>query len=108
MTMPEILISVAVIALATLLTRMLPFLLFPAGKRTPPFVTYLGSVLPCAVMGMLVVYCFKAVTLLAPPYGVPEAIAGAFVVLAHKWKHNLLLSIGGGTALYMVLVQLVF
>lgn len=108
MTMPEILISVAVIALATLLTRALPFLLFPAGKRTPAFVTYLGTVLPCAVMGMLVVYCFKGITPLTPPHGIPEVIAGAFVVLAHKWKHNLLLSIGGGTALYMALVQLVF
>ena len=59
-------------------------------------------------MGMLVVYCFKGVSLLAWPFALPEFIAGAFVVLVHKWRHNMLLSIGGGTVLYMILVQAVF
>jgi len=104
----QLCLTVAVMALVTFLTRALPFLLFPAGKRTPQFVVYLGAVLPCAVIGMLVVYCFKAVSVTAWPHGMPEVIAGAFVVVMHKWKHNLFLSIGGGTGLYMVLVQLVF
>ena len=60
------------------------------------------------MIGMLVVYCFKSTSFLTWPYGLPELISGAFVVLAHKWKHNLLLSIGGGTILYMVLIQAVF
>lgn len=108
MTTTQLLLTVAAIAAATLLTRALPFLLFPPGKRTPQFIVYLGAVLPYAVIGMLVVYCFKTVSVAAWPYGIPEAISGAFVVFMHKWKHNLLLSIGGGTALYMVLVQAVF
>ena len=101
-------LTVLVIAAVTFLTRALPFLLFPANKKTPGFVSYLGRVLPYAIMGMLVVYCFKGVSLLAWPFALPEFIAGAFVVLAHKWRHNMLLSIGGGTVLYMILVQAVF
>lgn len=108
MTTAQIIVMVAVMALATIFTRALPFFMFPAGKRTPRFVAYLGTVLPYAVIGMLVVYCFKDATVTAWPYGIPEALSGAFVVAIHKWKHNLLLSIGGGTALYMALVQLVF
>lgn len=108
MTMTQILLTVLVIALSTLATRAVPFLLFPAGKEIPSFVSYLGTALPCAVIGMLVVYCFKSVSFLAPPHGLPELIAALFVVAVHKWKHNLLISIGGGTALYMVLVQAVF
>ena len=96
-------LTVLVIAAVTFLTRALPFLLFPANKKTPGFVSYLGRVLPYAIMGMLVVYCFKGVSLLAWPFALPEFIAGAFVVL-----HNMLLSIGGGTVLYMILVQAVF
>ncbi len=108
MTTVQVLVTVAVIALVTFLTRVFPFLLFPSGKKTPQFVVYLGAVLPYAVIGMLVVYCFKGVSVTAWPYGIPEAVAAAFVVLIHKWRHNLLLSIGGGTAVYMALVQLVF
>lgn len=71
-------------------------------------VQYLGKVLPPAVIGMLVVYCFKSMRLTAFPFGLPELIAGAVVVLLHIWKRNNLLSIGVGTVLYMVLVQTVF
>ena len=99
---------VVVIAVVTALTRFLPFLLFGGKKQPPRAVVYLGRALPCAIMGMLVVYCFKSVSVTASPYGLPELLSGVFVVLAHKWKHNLLLSIGGGTVLYMILVQAVF
>lgn len=108
MSVPQMLLLVAVMAAVTLLTRALPFLLFPPGKPTPAFIAYLGGVLPYAVIGMLVVYCFKGVTPAQWPHGIPEIIAGLFVVVVHHWRHNLLLSIGGGTVLYMALVQLVF
>jgi branched-subunit amino acid transport protein AzlD len=91
-----------------MLTRFLPFLLFPAGKETPKFVQYLGKYLPPAVFGLLVVYCLKNVTFLESPYGLPEAIAIAVVVGLHLWKRQLLLSIAGGTVCYMLLVQFVF
>lgn len=108
LTSTQALLTIAVIAGATLLTRVLPFLIFRADKPTPRFVQYLGTVLPFAIIGMLIVYCFKSVTVLSWSYGIPELIAAAFVVVIHKWKHNLLLSIGGGTVLYMILVQAVF
>ncbi|MCI9486724.1 MAG: branched-chain amino acid transporter AzlD [Lachnospiraceae bacterium] len=104
----SVVFTILTVAAATFFTRLLPFLLFPANKKTPDFVLYLGRVLPYAIMGMLIIYCFKDVDFFAWPFGLPELLAGLFVVLAHKWKHSLLLSIGGGTVLYMVLVQAVF
>ena len=104
----QILVTILVIALTTLLTRALPFLFFPEGKKTPEFVTYLGGVLPFAAIAMLVVYCFKSVSLADGSHGSPEFLADAFVLGIHKWKHNMLFSIGGGTVLYMFLVQMVF
>lgn len=106
--MNKALILVAVIAVVTFLTRVLPFLIFPGNKKTPAFVTYLGNVLPFSVMGMLVVYCLKSVDLLTAPHGLPELLSVVLVIIVHKWKHNLLLSIAGGTVLYMFLVQVVF
>ena len=97
---------VAVMAAVTVLLRFLPFLLFR--KRTPPFVAWLGEVLPAAIIGMLVVYCLKDTVLTRSPFGVPEIISGLAVVGLHLWKRNSLLSILGGTAVYMALIQLVF
>ena len=99
---------VAVITAVTILTRLLPFLLF-GGKGEPPrLILELGRALPCAVMGMLVVYCLRSVDLTAAPYGAPEAIAAALCVGLHVWRRNTLLSIAGSTAVYMLLVQAVF
>ena len=108
LTTQNAVLMVIVIAFVTFLTRVLPFIIFPGSKQTPPFITWLGKVLPCAVMGMLVIYCLKSVSILTFPYGIPELIAIVLVILVHKWKHNLLLSIVGGTVVYMLLVQLVF
>lgn len=99
---------IMVCGIVTAALRALPFLLFPTGKETPPLIRYLSGVLPSAVMGMLVVYCLKSVSITKAPHGLPEFLAIAAVVLVHKWKHNMLLSILGGTLLYMVLVQVVF
>ena len=99
---------IAVIALVTAFLRFLPFLLFGEGRETPPLITHLGKVLPFAIMGMLVVYCLKDVSLTAAPFGIPEAIGVAAVALLHIRKRNTLLSIGGGTLCYMLLVQLIF
>ena len=106
MTNVQMLLTVLALAAGVQLTRWLPFLLF---KGEPPaVVTYLGRVLPCATMGLLVVYCLKGVSLFAAPHGLPELLAIAAVAALHKWKGNVLLSIAGGTVLYMVLVQVVF
>ena len=97
---------VAAMSVMTILTRFLPFIVFR--KNTPQYITYLGKVLPPAIIGMLVIYCLKDVSLLAKPFGIPELIAAACVVGLQVWKRNSLISILTGTVLYMVLVQMVF
>ncbi len=98
---------VAVVALCTLLTRVLPFLLFGRGGRQPaPFILYLGRVLPAAVMAILVVYCLRSTGFSAASGFVPQAAGVAVVAALHLWKRNDLLSIAGGTAVYMALLRL--
>ncbi len=103
----EILI-VAAMVVGTMITRFLPFILFPAGKQTPKFVDFLGKTLPFATMGLLVVYCLKGVSITAAPHGLPEFLAILLIVILHRMKGNSLLSIGAGTVFYMFLVQMVF
>jgi branched-subunit amino acid transport protein AzlD len=105
---PQALIIIALLILGTCITRFLPFILFPQAKSAPSYIIYLGQTLPAAAIGLLVVYCVKGVSLAAAPHGLPEALAIAAVAALHAWKKSALLSIGGGTALYMLLVQLVF
>ena len=104
----EQVITIAAVVLGTMLTRFLPFLLFPAGKATPRYVQYLGKALPGAVFGLLVIYCLKNVSLLSGSHGLPELIAILVVAGLHLWKRQMLLSIAGGMICYMLLVQLVF
>lgn len=108
MTRIEQMILIAVVVLGTMLTRFLPFLVFPAGKPTPRYVCYLGGVLPGAVFGLLVIYCLKDVSLFSGSRGLPELIAVAVVAALHLWKRQMLLSIAAGTLCYMLLVQGVF
>ncbi|MGL4548497.1 branched-chain amino acid transporter permease [Eubacterium aggregans] len=107
MTITEQMITVAMVVLGTLLTRFLPFILFPAGKKTPKCIEYLGRVLLGAALGLLVVYSYKGVAFMDVSQGLPVIIASGVVVL-HLWKRQMLLSIAAGTVVYMVLVQLVF
>ena len=102
------LLLIAVMSVGTMLTRFLPFAFFRSEEKMPKALRYLSKVLPGAVMGMLVVYCYRATSFSAPTYALPEVIATAVVVLSYLWKKNTLLSIGAGTVLYMILVQLVF
>ncbi len=102
------LLQVLVMAAVIAFTRFLPFLAFPEGKKTPRVITYLGSVLPYAIIGMLVVYCFKGVSVVTYPWGLPELIAAVFVAGIHVLLRNTLVSVFGGVAVYMILVQLVF
>ena len=99
-------ILIAVMAIVTMLLRFLPFLIFT--KETPEYISYLGKVLPAALIGMLIVYCVRDVSILDQPHGLPELIAGIAVAGLQAWKRNSLLSILSGTVIYMLLVQLVF
>jgi len=104
----ETLIILVLLALGVQLTRWIPFWLFPEKKEPPAVVTYLGHVLPPAMMGLLVIYCLKDISWAAAPHGIPELISIVVVAVLHKWKDNVLLSIAGGTVLYMIFIQVVF
>lgn len=106
--MSHAVLIIAVAGAVTLLLRFLPFLIFGGKRETPPYIVYLGKVLPYAIMGMLVIYCLRGISFTAAANFLPELIACAVVVLAHVWKRNTLLSIISGTVCYMLLVQFVF
>lgn len=108
MTVSEQIITVALCVVGTMTTRFLPFVVFSSKRPTPKYVQYLGKVLPGAIFGLLVVYCLKDVSIINYSHGIPEAIAIVVTVLLHLWKRQMLLSIAGGTVIYMLLVQLVF
>lgn len=108
MTTTEILITIAIVAIVTFATRALPFAIFNTQKGLPPYIRYLNGVLPTAIIAMLVVYCLKDASPLRYPYGLPEFISLLFLVVVHRRFKKILISIGGSTALYMLLVQKVF
>ena len=98
----------AIIAGGTMLVRFLPFLIFPENREAPSYIQYLGRVLPYTIIGMLVVYCLKGIQLFSFPFGIPEAVGVGAVSIIQLWRKNMLLSIGGGTLIYMVFVQMLF
>ena len=109
MTAIQMGITIAVCTAATMLTRFLPFVVFSSKDQQPPeVVRYLGRVLPAAIFGMLSLYCLKGVSVFTGRHGIPEAIAIGVTIGLHKWKHETLLSVAGGTICYVLLVQLVF
>ena len=104
----QAIVTILAAALATILVRALPFLLFPEGRQTPNYIKYLGNALPCATIGMLVVYCIKSVDPLTAPHGLPEFLALAAVIFVQLWRRSIILSVVIGTVIYMLLVQQVF
>lgn len=108
MTVAEQIITVSMCVLATVLTRFLPFWVFSEKKKTPPYIEYLGRVLPLAIFGMLIIYCLKGVSLFSGNHAVPELIGIAVTAALHFWKKQMLLSIAGGTVVYMLLIHFVF
>ena len=99
-------ILISAMALTTMLTRFLPFIVFR--KETPKYISYLGRVLPPAIIGMLVIYCLKDITFAVYPHGIPELIAAVCVIAVQAWKRNSIISILTGTVIYMILIQMIF
>lgn len=96
----------AIVAFVTLFTRVLPFVLFGGKKGMPKMIGYLGKVLPAAIIAALAVYCFKELTIQPALQKLWSLSAGAAVILLHLWKRNTLVSIAGGTVLYMLLIRI--
>ncbi len=107
MTLLENIITIGMVVLGTMMTRFIPFILFPSGRPTPKYVQYLGKVLPSAALGLLVIYSVKDVTFFSGSHGMPELISIVVIIMLHLWRRNMLISIAGGTLLYMFLVQFV-
>lgn len=108
MTTEKALLIILVTAVCTLITRLIPFVLFGGKREVPKAVTYLGGILPPAIMATLVVYCLKGADLFSASHGIPEFLSVAVTAALHFFKRNVLLSIGAGTLCYMFLVQAVF
>lgn len=106
MTPLETMAMILAVAAGTVITRFLPFWLFPESKGVPRVVSFLGQALPPAMMGLLVVYCLKGTDVLGPTHAIPEIAALAVIYVLHRVKHNALLSIAGGTAVYVLLLRL--
>lgn len=105
LTNGQTILMIVAIACGTIITRFTPFLLFPENKEPPKVIVYLGRVLPPAMMGLLVIYCLRNVSLLQAPHALPELVSILVIVILHSWKRNVLLSIGAGTAVYMLFIQ---
>lgn len=108
MTITQQIITIAAVVLGTMITRFIPFIVFPSGKPTPKYIQYLGKALPGAVFGLLVIYCLRNIKIFTGTHGIPEAVAIVVTAGLHLWKRQMLLSIAGGTIIYMLLVQFVF
>ena len=108
MSLTQQIITIAMVVLGTMITRVLPLLVFPSGKPTPKYIQYLGKVLPAAVFGLLIIYCLKNVSIFTGSHAIPELLSIALVIVLHLWKRQMLLSIAGGTICYMLLVQFIF
>ncbi len=106
MTPLQTLAMIGAVALGTVITRFLPFWLFPEDRHVPRVVLFLGRALPPAMMGLLLVYCLKGTDVLGPTHAIPEVVALALIYVLHRWKRNALLSIAGGTAVYVLLLRL--
>ncbi|NCB42847.1 MAG: branched-chain amino acid transporter AzlD [Clostridia bacterium] len=108
LTSVQTILTIVAIAVGVQITRFAPFVLFPDGKKRPLVIDYLGKALPPAMMGLLVVYCLRNISVVSSPYGIPELVAIIATVGFHKWKSNALLSIATGTACYMFMMHVWF
>ncbi len=104
MDLTKALVSVAIMTVITIFTRVFPFL-FYRNRELPPVLVYIQRYIPPIIMTVLVIYCLSGVDWAAAPHGLPEIFCIGVTAALHLWKRNPLISIFGGTILYMVLVQ---
>lgn len=104
----ELLITALIIAAATLIIRFLPFIIIRKSIAERRYIKFLGDMMPYSMIALLVIYCLKDINLIKYPYGIPELISIAIIIVLHILKKNVLISIGAGTIIYMFLVQIIF
>lgn len=104
-TTAYLLLAVLVCAGCTFLIRFAPFALFGGKREMPPAVRRLAMRMPAAIIAVLVVYCLKGLPGSGAANVAVTLVSVLAVVLLHLWKENTLLSIAGGTILYMLLLR---
>lgn len=105
LTLNQILIATVISAAVIFATRAFPFVLF--SKKDPPaIIRFIEKYIPPMVMAVLLVYCFKDVNFASNPFGLNEIIALYVTIMLHLWKSNSMISIFGGTIIYMILIRL--
>ena len=97
---------VAAASIATILTRVIPFLIFNERRPMPDTIKKIADSLPPAIIAVLVIYCLKGYVAVINYESLAALIAVVAVVLIHLWKKNVLLSIALGTAIYMVIIRI--
>lgn len=99
------LLATLVSALVIFITRLFPFALF-SKREPPPLLRFIEKYIPPMIMAILLVYCLKDVDFAHHPFGLPQLVALAVTVISHLWKGNAMVSIFGGTIVFMVLRNL--
>lgn len=106
LSLTQTFIAIPVMALVIFLLRVFPFAFF--SKKEPPAIfNYIGKYLPPLVMAVLIIYSLQSVQFTSMPYGLPHIAGCLFTVVMHLWKKNAMLSIFGGTIVYMLLLHLI-
>ena len=106
MNTTHVFMVILVSAIVTFFTRAFPFFLFGKGEKMHPALSFIGRTLPLSVIAVLVVYCLKDALCTSFSALWPQLAGVAATVLLHLWKRNNLISIGGGTLLYMILIRI--
>ncbi len=104
-TIPMAIFATILIMLIVILERAFPFILF-SKKEPPAIIRFVEKYIPPMVMAALVVYCLKDLQFTEPVLVVPTVAGIAVTAVSFLWKHNSLISIFGGTIVYMVLMRI--
>jgi len=97
---------IAVAAVATFLTRVLPFVVL-GQQSNHPLIQHLGRYLPAGIMALLVgIFLLRSGHWETPVFGLDALGPALLVILLHLWQRNALLSMLVGTASYMLIQQL--
>lgn len=103
----EIIGIILLCACITFGLRALPFVVFRGNRTMPVWLERLGKALPPLIMAVLVVYCLKDSTTDPGHTGIAQAVGVLATAISYKWKHNTLLGIVAGTAVYLGMLSIV-
>lgn len=103
--MNKVWLTIVIMAVVTYATRSFAFVIWGNKQKSSSIIEYFGHVLPYSMMGLLVIYSFKNVSINQSPFGLSELFSSLVCVILHLWKRNNLISIFGSTLVYMFIIQ---